>query len=75
MKKYTFSEKIKILSKKNKVTIEELAKGSGVPYHTIVSIRRKRDRMQVPLLMTVIKLSRYFNMTIDEILKDVDLGF
>lgn len=66
---YTFGKKLKQLRKKERLTLAGLAKKSKVPFHTIVALEVGRSK--VPLITTVIKLAKYFKISIEEFIKDV----
>lgn len=66
----TFSKRLKELRKQKKVSQKELAKGSGVPFYTLVAI--ENDRSKVQMITTVIKLARYFKLDIDTLIKGVE---
>lgn len=60
-----FGTKLKELRKEDKITQEELAEKMGVSKTTIVNY--ENGNRKVPLEM-VVKISRYFNVTVDSLL-------
>lgn len=68
--RYTFGEKLKKLRKKEQLTQSALAKKTGIPFYTIVAL--ENNRTKVPLITTVRSLAKHFNISIDELIKDIN---
>lgn len=64
-----FSQKLKQLRKEKGLSQTELAKGCRVPFYTIVAL--ENDRSNVPLITTVLKFSKYFKISVEELIKGV----
>ncbi|MCO7128240.1 helix-turn-helix transcriptional regulator [Sporolactobacillus shoreicorticis] len=64
----TFTEKLDLLMKEKGITRAGLAKGSGVPYTTIVNFYEKGS--ENIKLSTLKKLSNYFNVSLDYLVND-----
>jgi transcriptional regulator with XRE-family HTH domain len=67
--RYTFGEKLKILRIKKSLTQKELALKTGIPFYTIVALENHRTK--IPLITTVKTFANYFNLSIDEFIKNV----
>ena len=66
---YTFGGKLKKLRNEKGLSQKELAKQSGVPFYTIVSLELNRSK--VPLITTVIKFTKYFKVDISKFIDDI----
>jgi len=65
----TFSKRLKKLRKKNKVTLEELAREIDI---TKTTISRYENEKRVPKMDTVKKIADYFNVTTDYLIGNTD---
>ena len=63
------SQKLKQLRKQKGLSQTDLAKGCKVPFYTIVAL--ENDRSNVPLITTVLKFSKYFKISVEELIKGV----
>lgn len=63
--------KIAELRKKNKISQEELALAVGVTRQTITSLEREKYTAS---LVLAYKISKYFNLTIEDVFDFSDLG-
>jgi transcriptional regulator with XRE-family HTH domain len=63
-----FGEKLRILRTKHGLTLRELAKELGLPVHTHITLVENGKRE--PSLKFVIKIARYFKVSIDMLLDD-----
>lgn len=64
-----FAQKLKKLRKLKKLSQTKLSKAAKIPFYTIVAL--ENDRSKVPLITTIIKLSKYFKISVDELIKGV----
>lgn len=64
-----FSNNLKILRKKNKLTQEDLASCLNLSSKTISSWEKGRSEPKIDMLL---KLSDYFNVTLDALIKGMD---
>jgi len=65
----TFSKRLKKLRKKNKVTLDELAREIDI---TKTTISRYENEKRVPKMDTVKKIADYFNVTTDYLIGNTD---
>jgi len=66
----TFGEKLKELRKDREITQGQLSLGSDIPFYTIVALENNRSKS--PLITTVIRLAKYFQITIEVLLEEVE---
>jgi transcriptional regulator with XRE-family HTH domain len=66
---HSLGERLKTLRKKQKLSRKEFSKQSKIPYDTVVAL--EFDRTRVPLITTIIKLSTFFKISVDELIKGV----
>jgi len=66
----TFREKLRKLRKTREVYMKELSRRTGIKYDTIVTLERKNKDV-TPTLRTVIKLAKFFEMSIEELIAGV----
>lgn len=71
--KYTFAEKIKMLRKKQKLSTREMSRRTKMSYDTLISLQIK-NRSKTPNIITIVALAKFFKITIDEFLKDVEIA-
>ena len=64
-----FSNNLKILRKKNKLTQEDLASCLNLSSKTISSWEKGRSEPKIDMLL---KLSDYFNVTLDALIKGME---
>lgn len=64
-----FSNNLKILRKKNKLTQEDLASCLDISSKTISSWEKGRSEPKIDMLL---KLSDYFNVTLDALIKGME---
>lgn len=67
--KYTFGQKLSNLLKLKGVNVLKASKKAGIPNSTLYSFIKERNHN--PKTTTLIKLSKYFKISLDELTKDV----
>ncbi len=63
-----FFNNVKRLRKERGLSRRALAKRAGISHYTIINIELKRAG--IPSLVTIFKVARAFNLTIDEIISE-----
>ncbi len=63
-----FGEKLHILRRRHGMTMKELSSMLGYSSHSFIAALEKGERM--PSAALAVKLSRIFNVTTDQLLKD-----
>ena len=58
--------KLRILMAKHKKTLHDIHKETGISITTLSSL--KREEVRNPNALTLIKIAKYFDVTIDELL-------
>ncbi len=72
-KKMTFGEKLNKLRSEKKLTIKMISKDTKIPYDTLTSLMsRKQDASKVPMLLTTLTLAKYFGLSVEELIRNVD---
>ena len=72
-RKMTFGQKLKKLRLDKKITIKKMSKDTKIPYDTLTSLMsRKDDASKIPTLPTTLTLAKYFNLSVEDLIKDVD---
>jgi transcriptional regulator with XRE-family HTH domain len=68
MSKSRFAQKLEDLRKARGLSLVEAAKQAGISRHTWVAI--EYDRSGIPKVAVLLRLSRFFDITIDALIKD-----
>jgi len=68
--KYRFGEKLRKLRKERNLTTRALSKKAKIPYDTLVALELNKSKD--PKITTIIKLAKFFKMSIDDMLKGVE---
>lgn len=72
MEKIRFSQKLKTLRKQKGVTLKIAARDAGIPFYTWVAI--EYERSFDAKVSTLLKLARYFDLKIDDLIADTQLS-
>lgn len=67
-KKSPFAKKLETLRKAKKLSMKRAAKASGFKYNSWMAL--EYDRSKVPKIDTIVRLAKFFGITVDELIKD-----
>lgn len=68
---YTFGAKVRKLRIKRGLSARDVSKKMRIPYDTLISLEIGRNR--VPSLTTALKFAKFFKITMEDLLKGVNL--